>query len=1014
MSVGGSSVRSHLRRMAAAYLALAISLVPTLFVYFRAKHNVRERERVHFEENIRTVSAAVVSRLESSLAVLRGTKGLFVASPHVGPREWTNYVLNSGLRVHLPRIVSLGFIQRVRQAETNQHVNFMRNAGMAEYRLSVNGAREEYFPIVYLHSSSPAAGALVGTDLSEHERRLSAMQLARRTGTPVATGKLPLLTPDDSKGAGFDIYLAVYRWGENPKTEQEREAALHGFVFASFSTTKLLEEIFGRNVKPAIDFEIYDGKELTPETLLYDANGVLNRAGPSGGPRLTREVSVAALGHEWTWCFSTLPQFHQTWQHAMPLLALIGGLIVSGCLFGLALSQTKARMTLEGVTANLSRSEHLLLRANQDLETKVREAETAKEQLQNARDYAQSLIDSSLDMIISVDAERRILEFNSAAQAAFGYTKEEVLGQHADVLYADKAQGDEVVKIIQKMGNFSGEVLNRRKDGSTFYSLLTAAPLRDRGGRVIGVIGISRDFTQRKCVEQALAAEKERLAVTLRSIGDGVITTDTQGKISLVNRAAEMLTGWQLEEAIGRPLDEVFHILDEQTRQRAATPVERILTGGEIFGQASDRILVAKDGTERLISNTGAPMRDSAGHLIGVVLVFRDIAEKRRLEAELSKASKIESLGLLAGGIAHDFNNILTGILGNVSLAKTFSVHEKDVQERLAQAEKACLRARDLTQQLLTFAKGGAPIKKIHSMIGLVRESAEFALRGSNVRCEISHPPDLWAVEVDEGQMTQVLHNLVINASEAMPEGGVIRIQTENVLLNGESPLPLPSGRYVRTVVKDQGTGIRPEHLPRIFDPYFSTKQRGSGLGLATAYSIVKKHSGTITVQSQLGVGTVFELYLPACDRPVPREDAAPEMPRGGEGRILVMDDENLILELADTLLRRLGYDVVQARDGKEAIELFREAHCSGEPFAAVIMDLTIPGGLGGKETIKRLQAIDPEVRAIVSSGYSNDPVMANYAEHGFAGVVIKPYQIADLARTLDRVLREPAPRTCL
>lgn len=506
--------------------------------------------------------------------------------------------------------------------------------------------------------------------------------------------------------------------------------------------------------------------------------------------------------------------------------------------------------------------------------------------------------------------------------------------------------------------------------------------------------------------EQALAAEKERLSVTLRSIADGVITTDTRGQITMVNRVAEQLTGWSQEEAIGRPLDEIFHLIHEKTRQPVEHPVARVLAAGEIFGLATNTMLVARDASERLISNSGAPILDGEGRTIGVVLVFRDITDRQKLELELLKASKIESLGLLAGGIAHDFNNILTGILGNVSLARMFSPPEGDIQERLAQAEKACLRAKDLTQQLLNFSKGGSPIPKAASIGDLLQDSVEFALRGSKVRPEISLAPDLWPVEVDVFQMGQVASTLTMNAAEALPNGGIIKVQAENVLLNWHSLLPLPEGKYVRIAFEDDGPSIRPEQLSRIFDPYFSTKQRASGLVLATAYAIVKKHGGLIRAESEAGARTTFEVFLPAAARAPAVRPEKMELPPEDRRRILVMDDDPQILDLAQAVLTRLGYQIELSKDGLEAVERFAAARNSGQPFGAVILDLTVPGAMGGREAVERISAIDPKVRAIVSSGYPNDPVMANFREFGFTAFVSKPYQIDELAETLQQVLR--------
>lgn len=383
---------------------------------------------------------------------------------------------------------------------------------------------------------------------------------------------------------------------------------------------------------------------------------------------------------------------------------------------------------------------------------------------------------------------------------------------------------------------------------------------------------LSRELTRRIEAEQSLAAEKERLAVTLRSIGDGIITTDMGGKIVLINKIAEKLTGWIQEEAIGRPLREVFHIINEKTRLPCENPVEKVLETGGIVGLANHTALIARDGTERMLADSGAPIRDKEGKIIGVVLVFRDITEQKKMEEELLKASKLDSVGLLAGGIAHDFNNILTAILGNISLAK-MDKNLDEIFERITQAEKACLRVRDLTQQLLTFSKGGAPVKRVASIAELIRDSAIFALRGSNVRCDFSMPADLWPVEVDEGQISQVINNLVINAQQAMPAGGGIQVRCENIRVERGLALPLEKGEYVKISIEDHGVGIPKEYLQKIFDPYFTTKQKGSGLGLTTSYSIIKNHDGIITVESEVGVGTTFGVYLPVSKKEVfPKE----------------------------------------------------------------------------------------------------------------------------------------------
>ncbi|MGH7791181.1 MAG: response regulator [Thermodesulfobacteriota bacterium] len=519
---------------------------------------------------------------------------------------------------------------------------------------------------------------------------------------------------------------------------------------------------------------------------------------------------------------------------------------------------------------------------------------------------------------------------------------------------------------------------------------------------------LKREIVERKRAEESLAAEKEQLAVTLRSIGDGVITADTQGKIALINRVAEDLTGWSQEEAIGRPLSEVFHIVNEKTGELLENPVNKVLDSGLIVGLANLTVLIAKGGTERIIADSGAPITDGNGNIIGVVLVFRDITEQRNMEEELLKAQQLESLGVLAGGLAHDFKNLLTAILGNISIIKTYGNPDDKTFKRLTEAEKACIRANELTGQLLTFSKGGLPVKTLVSSLGeLIKNTVAFAMTGSNVRCEFYLEEGLWPVEVDEGQISQVMNNIVINAQQAMPEGGLIKIKAENVTSYEPVAGSTDYARYVSIIVEDHGIGIPKDYLTKIFDPYFTTKQMGSGLGLTIVYSIIKNHDGYIEVESELEKGTKFCVYIPASYKAAAVSKAISEGFVEGSGRILVMDDEEGVREALGEILRRLGYEVDFAVDGAEAIEKYTIARNSGRSFVLVIMDLKVPGGLGGKEAISRLLEIDPEVKAIVSSGYSNDPVMSEYRRYGFRGVITKPYKTEELSEAVHEAMME-------
>lgn len=554
--------------------------------------------------------------------------------------------------------------------------------------------------------------------------------------------------------------------------------------------------------------------------------------------------------------------------------------------------------------------------------------------------------------------------------------------------------------------------VNAMKSGVQDYIVKSEITLRDMPHLATQTLREWDHLIERKRAETSLSEEKERLAVTLRSIGDAVITTDANGTITLLNKVAEDLIGCKQEEAIGKPLDQVFRIINENTRERCENPVVKVLESGGIVGLANNTVLIGKDDKEIVIEDSGAPILDKHNRTLGVVLVFRDVTEKRRIEQELQRAQKLESLGILAGGIAHDFNNSLTAIIGNISLAKLYAKPEGRVLEKLEEIEKAAMRTKDLTQQLLTFSKGGEPIKRIISIGELVKETATFALRGSKVRCRFDFSDGLLPVKVDPGQIGQVVNNIILNADQSMPAGGIIEITAENFDTGASPSLPLKAGRYVKISVKDHGIGIPKEHLTKIFDPYFTTKQKGSGIGLAIAYSIAEKHDGYITVESQISVGSTFHVYLPAAKEPLPKERAGHIALYRGSGKVLLMDDEEDIRTVSSEMLTALGYEVVCAHDGAEAADLFRQAHDSGKPFESVILDLTIPGGMGGQDVIREILEIDPSAAVIVSSGYSNDPVMSDYKKYGFHAAMSKPYRIQELSKTLQRVIEEKRGKT--
>ena len=647
----------------------------------------------------------------------------------------------------------------------------------------------------------------------------------------------------------------------------------------------------------------------------------------------------------------------------------------------------------------------------------LEKAEADRRRMEEAQRRTMSLLratlESTADGILVVDREGKIVDFN-ARFAQLWRIPDEILAtrddQRAISFVRDQLKAPEafVAKVEQLYAQPEADSFDvlEFKDGRTFERY--SHPQRI-DGRPVGRVWSFRDVTEHKRAEQDLRESQARFRELYEDAPVGYHELDTEGRIVRVNRTELAMLGYTAEEMLGRLVWE-FTVESDEARESV---IER-LSGTPHGPTPHERTFRRKGGGLIPVAVQSRILRDAGGRVTGIRVTVQDITEHRRaeealraLEAERFKMGKVESMGILAGGIAHDFNNLLSVILGNVSFSR-IAVGSEDKTtaiERLTEAEKACLRARDLTRQLLTFSKGGAPIKQTGSIAEVLRESARFAVRGADVRCEFYVPDNIWPVDMDKGQISQVVHNLVINAVQAMAKGGAIRVRAENLASWAMPSEPLAIGRYVKVSIEDRGIGVPKDHLAKVFDPYFTTKQEGSGLGLSIAYSIIKRHEGYINLESELGKGTTVTFYLPASTKAVP---AAADTGAGivrGRGTILVMDDEEMIRELLSAMLTELGYRVSLARDGAEAIELYTKAQEAGRPFDAIMLDLTVPGGIGGKEAIQRLFEIDPGVKAIVSSGYSDAPIMFEFRRYGFRGVIAKPYTIEDVSRALHRVL---------
>lgn len=638
------------------------------------------------------------------------------------------------------------------------------------------------------------------------------------------------------------------------------------------------------------------------------------------------------------------------------------------------------------------------------LQQTIEKHQQAKKAEQRSGSRYLALLDTIPHGVQECDCNGTITLSNPAHHKILGYPPGELVGKPIWFTQPSEQAQQELRDYLAYLAAEQPEPapytsLNRTKSGEIIHVEVVWDYRRDANGNLIGFIAIITDISERLQAEKKLRKSEERYRDLIESASDLIQMVQPDGTILYANRAWRDTLGYSEEEVGNLTLED---IIDPDCRGNCHATFAKVLTEGK-----ADHVkatFIARDGRKVLVEGAAnCKYVDNQPSLTRCI--FRNVTEKKAAEEQLLRAQKLDSLGVLAGGIAHDFNNLLTVIVGNISLARLHALEDAKLQEILATTEKASTRAGELTKQLLTFSKGGAPVKKVTAIDNLLHDAAKFVLAGSNVSCRYNIATDLHLLEIDEGQLSQVINNLVINARQAMIDGGTIDISARNMPITADNSMALPPGSYVVVSIADQGKGIDSESLDKIFDPYFTTKENGSGLGLAVAYSVIKNHDGQISVESQPGAGTTFHLYLPASDKQPASKSSTDTSTHQGSGRILVMDDEEIIRNVATEMLTHLQYEVATARDGREAIALYRQAMEEKRPFAAVLMDLTIPGGMGGREAIIELLALDPDIKAIVSSGYANDPIMAHHQEHGFAGVVSKPYRVHDLSQALYKIL---------
>ncbi len=643
-------------------------------------------------------------------------------------------------------------------------------------------------------------------------------------------------------------------------------------------------------------------------------------------------------------------------------------------------------------------------------EKEVKLKESQKE-LREKTVFFDNIMCTSKDVaIIGADTDLKIKYYNPIAENIFKTKLEDVKGRTLIDLYRDNKLDEsplqEAKTAIQNNSDYD-YCMSQEIDGKKRYIKIKMFGVWSSEGELLGIALMAYDTTELVMTSEQMT----KLANAVEQSPDCVVIANMNGIIEYVNPAFVKLTGYSREDAIGK----TPKILQSGKHNKYFYKKlwKTILAGQTFSGVFVDK---KKNGDLFYEEKAITPISISIAEKkhTHFVSTGRDITINRKLEDELHKAKRFESIGVLAGGLAHDFNNILTTILGNTNLAMLLLNPQDKVYKNLSDVEKATMRARDLAQQLLTFTKGGLPVREAAPIDELITGTVEFALKGSNVISEFIIAKDLYPVEIDTGQIHQVLNNLVINAMQAMPDGGGFKVVCQNIDEDEASKIEsLEKRKYIKISFKDHGTGIEKEDLAKIFNPYFTTKESGSGLGLASSFSIIKNHGGLIKVESELGKGTTFYIYLPASVKKVVIVDNNENISIKGKGKVLLMDDEKPVRDLTSEILQYVGFEVEVVKDGKEAIEVYKNAMKTDVIIDAVIMDSTIPGGMGGKETIAELLQVDPDANVIIADGNANDPVVENYKDYGFSGVIKKPFKVNELNRALNKVMstKEPQPQ---
>jgi len=959
-------------------IVFAVALASTLLIWRVTAQQAAHNQQLLLARRGDEIATRVRERLSDDEQLLLGGLGLFQASNEVKRGDWRRYVAALRMAENFPGIQGVGYSVWLPAAELERHVAAVRAEGFPEYLVRPTTPRPFYSSIVFLEPFDWRNQRAFGFDMYSEPTRREAMEHARDTGNPALSSRVTLLQETEKEQqSGVLLFVPVYRARLPADGVEARRAALRGWVYSPIRIGDLIRETLGE-LPDDLAFTLRDAGD---GGLLFASKEEGDSAG--GWPR--HETALEALGRRWVFSFVARPGFVESAGPDRSSLVLATGLATSVLLAFAAF--TFQRKAAERAAAEESTRRRILFEASPD------------------------------GMVVIDHATTRILEFNTSAHHQLGYSREEFARLSiADVEAAETAEETRKrIEGVLSTGWADFDTVHRTKHGELRNVHVTAQVIDVLGQQVYQCIW--RDVTARRRAEDALRAAHRQLQRLGDNLPGGYVyqvlaRPDGTRRFTYLSAGVEQVHGVKPEEALKDPM--AIYGLSPEDEQRRVAALE-LRSKHDLQPFSTEVEVRGPSGEPRWVRLSSAPVQlpDGSVQWDGIAL---DVTDRVRAEADRLVLSKLESTGILAGGIAHDFNNLLTTMMLGADLARSDPGLRPDGREALEEVVQAIRAARELTQQLIIFSRGGEPVRRLADLERLVREAVSLALTGATVSSRLAVAPGLWPAQVDEGQIGQVVRNLVLNAREAMPAGGTVSVGLRNVTLSAADPAELAAGPYLELTVSDSGPGIAPEVLPRIFDPYFSTKdrgkQKGMGLGLTICHSVVQKHGGAISAGHAEGGGALFRVLLP------PRPGAAVEAgdaphasaPARFRGRVLVMDDEEGLRRGLAASLEQLGCSAVQAADGKEALAQFVAAREAGDPFDLTILDLTVRDGMGGLETLGRLREVDPRAAAVLMSGFTGSDALLEPARHGFRDALRKPFDLAALRAVLARNLPARAP----